>query len=139
MPTNRRARVVAFQILYGYEVNPTEKIPDDMIRERVRGDVAQIEFARELVRGVFRHRDEIDVLIRNAAANWSLERMAPTDRNVLRMGAFELLHTDTPPALAINEAIEIAKEYGNKNSGGFVNAILDRIKREQGTGNREQG
>lgn len=131
MPNNRRARVVAFQILYGYEVNPTEKIPDDMIHERVRGDVAQIGFARDLVRGVFRHQDAIDALIRGAAENWSLERMAPTDRNLLRLGVFELLHTDTPPALAINEAIEIAKEYGNKNSGGFVNAILDRIKREQ--------
>ncbi len=131
MPKNRRARVVAFQILYVDEVNPTEKIPEDMIHERVRGDQPQIEFARELVRGVFQHRQEIDDLIRGASENWSLERLAPTDRNVLRLGIFELLYTDTPPALAINEAIEIAKEYGNKNSGGFVNAILDRIKGER--------
>lgn len=131
MQNNRRARVVAFQILYGDEINPTEKIPEDMIRERVRGDQSQIDFARELVRGVFQHRQQIDKLIQDATENWSLSRLAPTDRNVLRLGTYELRYTDTPAALVINEAIEIAKEYGNKNSGGFVNAILDRIKSEK--------
>lgn len=133
MPTNRRARVVAFQILYADEVNPMQKIPEEMIRERVHGDAQQIDFAQELLRGFFQHREEIDDLIRGAADNWAFNRLAPTDRNILRVGIYELLYTDTPAAQTINEAIEIAKEYGGPNSGGFVNAILDRIRKDRET------
>ena len=131
MQPNRRARVVAFQILYADEVNPMQRVPEEMIRERVHGDAHQFDFAQELLRGYFQRREEIDDLIRGAADNWAFNRLAPTDRNILRVAIYELLYTDTPPAQAINEAIEIAKEYGNKNSGGFVNAILDRVRKDR--------
>jgi N utilization substance protein B len=73
------------------------------------------------------HRLELDRQIEATAQNWRLSRMAPTDRNVLRLGAFELLHTDTPHQVALDEAIELAKRYGTAQSGQFVNGILDRL------------
>lgn len=88
---------------------------------------AVIEFARSLVSGVRRNRRELDELLGNTADNWKLERMAATDRNILRVGAFELLYTDTPGAVVINEAVELAKRYGTANSAQFVNGILDKL------------
>ena len=88
---------------------------------------AVIEFARSLVAGVRRNRRELDELLGKTADNWKLERMAATDRNILRVGAFELLYTDTPGAVIINEAVELAKRYGTANSAQFVNGILDKL------------
>ena len=70
---------------------------------------------------------ELDELVGRTADNWSLERMAATDRNVLRLGAYEILYTDTPDRVAINEAVELAKRYGRNQSAPFVNGILDRF------------
>jgi N utilization substance protein B len=86
-----------------------------------------IEFSRSLVAGVRRNRGELDELLGKTADNWRLERMAATDRNVLRLGAFELLYTDTPGAVVINEAVELAKRYGSAQSAQFVNGILDKL------------
>ena len=69
-------------------------------------------------------------LLSGAAENWTLARMAVTDRNILRMGAFEILYTTTPPRVAINEAVELAKRYGARQSPPFVNGLLDRLLRE---------
>lgn len=86
-----------------------------------------IEFARSLVAGVRRNRGELDELLGNTADNWRIERMAATDRNVLRLGAFELMFTDIPGPVAINEAVELAKRYGTAQSAQFVNGILDKL------------
>ena len=86
-----------------------------------------VEFARELVAGVRRNRGQLDEVIGEVAENWSLDRMAPTDRNAIRLGAFEILHTDTPDRVAIDEAVELAKRFGSAQSGSFINGILDRI------------
>jgi len=96
------------------------------IERRLRDDDLRT-FARELVAGVRRHRAALDAAVEGVAANWSLKRMAATDRNVLRLGAFELLHTDTPPRVAIDEAVELAKRFGAAQSSQFVNGILDKI------------
>jgi N utilization substance protein B len=86
-----------------------------------------------VVDGVREHRVSIDTLIRDAARNWDLERMASVDRNALRIGCYELLHEpDVPMKVAINEAIELGKRYSTESSGAFVNGILDRIRKEQG-------
>ncbi len=90
-----------------------------------------VEFARGLVAGVRRNRPELDALIEKTAENWSLNRMAVTDRNVLRMGAYEILLSETPDPVAINEAVELAKRYGTAQSGPFVNGILDRLMHER--------
>jgi N utilization substance protein B len=127
-----RAREIAFQVLYQDDLNsrgnPAEG--DRFIERRLRGDDL-IAFAKELVAGVRRNREATDALLEQYAANWSVRRMAATDRNVLRLGAYELLHTDTPPKVAIDEAVELAKRFGSAQSSQFVNGILDRMMKEK--------
>ena len=84
-------------------------------------------FAQSLLDGVIGHRDQIDEQLKKIAENWKLGRMARIDRNILRLGAYEILFADTPDRVAINEAIELAKRYGNEQSSQFVNGILDRL------------
>ena len=81
--------------------------------------------------GVRQHRNELDALLEQTAANWSLKRMAATDRNVLRLGAYELLHCDTPGRVAIDEAVELAKRFGSAQSAQFVNGILDKVMHDK--------
>ncbi len=92
-------------------------------------DLDAQNFARELVRGVIEHVEDIDNRIRAVAENWDLTRMATVDRNILRLGTYELVYRDDiPPKVSINEAVELAKCYSTAESGTFVNGILDRIK-----------
>jgi N utilization substance protein B len=123
-----QAREVAFQVLYQDDLNPRNNPAegDRFIQRRLRAE-EMAAFARELVAGVRRNRAEIDAAIEGIAANWSLKRMAATDRNVLRLGAYELLHSDTPPKVAVDEAVELAKRFGSAQSSQFVNGILDKI------------
>jgi N utilization substance protein B len=86
------------------------------------------EFAHALVDGVRRHRADLDARIAHAATNWNLHRIAPTERNVLRIGIYELLlRPDIPAAVTINELVELAKRFGTEKSGGFVNGVLDKV------------
>jgi transcription antitermination protein NusB len=136
MPRRSRAREVALQVLYQDDQNPRNNpaVGDQLLERRLKTDDL-VKFARELVAGVRMHRQEIDTLIEEIAANWSLNRMAPTDRNAMRLGIYELLYTETPPRVAINEAVELAKRYGTAQSGQFVNGILDRVMhRKVGSG-----
>jgi len=128
MTRRSRAREIAFQVLYQDDLNPRNNPAEGemFIERRLRDDDLRT-FARELVAGVRRHRAALDAAVEGVAANWSLKRMAATDRNVLRLGAFELLHTDTPPRVAIDEAVELAKRFGAAQSSQFVNGILDKI------------
>ena len=87
------------------------------------------EFANPLVEGAFEHREAIDSAIRSTADNWTLERMPIVDLCILRSATYELLYlVDIPPAVSINEAVELAKTYSTDDSPKFVNAVLDRIK-----------
>ena len=133
-----RAREVAFQVLYEDDLNPRNNpaLGDQWIDQRLHADDLR-ELARRLVVGVRQHREEIDAMLEQTAANWSLRRMAATDRNVLRLGAYELLHGDTPERVAIDEAIELARRFGSAQSPQFVNGILDKVmhsKEESGQG-----
>ncbi|HBH51471.1 MAG TPA: transcription antitermination factor NusB [Planctomycetaceae bacterium] len=129
MATRRtRARETALQMLYQHDLNPG--LPDELVREQVLERLEDEElsrFAWSLYRGVIDNRTTVDAAIEKVAANWSLRRMAPTDRNVLRLGAFELQKTETPPRVIIDEAIEMARKYGSAQSPPFVNGILDRL------------
>ncbi len=85
-------------------------------------------YYRETVEGVWSHLEEVDRLITSAAANWRIERMALVDRNILRLGAYEICYSpDVPFVVAINEAVDLAKRFGSDESGGFINGILDKI------------
>lgn len=130
MSTSRRtrAREVAMQMLYQADLNPDASAETirSMIAEELREPGLQ-EFAWSLFSGVMEWRAQIDRRLEETAANWQLSRMAPTDRNILRLGAFELLHTDTPHRVVIDEAVEMAKKFGSMQSFQFVNGILDRL------------
>ena len=132
MTRRSRARQVAFQVLYQEDLNPASDPADGaaFLERRLRLPET-VAFARELVAEVRRHRGELDQAIAKTAANWSLDRMAPTDRNVLRLGAYEILYSDTPDPVAIDEAIELAKRFGTAQSAAFVNGILDRLMHER--------
>lgn len=113
-------------------MNPARNLAssDEFLRRRLGHDEDLIAFASALLSGVRRHRSELDRLLALGADHWSLDRMAVTDRNVLRLGAYEILHTDTPAPVAINEAVELARRYGSSQSSLFVNGVLDRILRD---------
>ena len=132
MARRRRAREVVLQMLYEDDLNPQHSLSasDGFLQRRLNHDAQSIEFARSLAAGVRRNRPELDQRLTAAARNWSLHRMAVIDRNVLRLGAYELLFGDTPGGVAINEALELAKRYGGAQSASFVNGILDRLLRE---------
>ena len=90
------------------------------------------EFSTTLVDGTLKNLAKIDEYITSYAENWQLSRMAVIDRNIMRMGTFELLYLeDMPPKVAINEAVELAKKYGDTESGKFVNGILDKINKKE--------
>jgi N utilization substance protein B len=128
MARRSRGREVALQVLYQDDLNPRHNPDDDQqfLRNRLTAPEL-IEFAAGLVAGVRRNREQLDQVLAETADHWSLERMAATDRNVLRLGAYEILHSDTPRNVAINEAVELAKRFGSRQSAQFVNGILDRL------------
>ncbi len=134
MARRSRAREVALQVLYEDDINPDRNMhtADLFVGGRLHNDSALVEFAQSLISGVRRNRSELDEMLGQRAANWSLGRMAVIDRNIIRIGAFEILYAETPSRVAINEAIELAKRYGGDNSAQFVNGLLDRIFRDQG-------
>jgi transcription antitermination protein NusB len=129
----RKAREVALQFLYQLdlqeEADPVPHAAEFWSRHSLDADGR--EFADELVRGAMGARSEIDDAIRRFTEHWDLERMAVVDRNILRLAVYELgWRTETPPKVVINEAIEIAKKFGTRESSRFINGILDRVHRE---------
>lgn len=128
MARRSRAREVVLQVLFQDDVNPPETAGETLtfLQTRLSTDEL-VEFARSLLAGVRRNREELDELLSRTAENWSLDRMATTDRNVLRLGAYEILYTETPDRVAINEAVELAKRFGSAQSAQFVNGILDKF------------
>ncbi len=130
MTRRTRGREIALQVLYQMEQNPGLSAADRsrFIERRLRNDRRLCEFSEALVAGVKEHQPRIDELISGVAENWRIDRMAAIDRNILRLGAFEMLHCpDVPRKVAINEALELAKRYSTAQSSRFVNGILDRL------------
>jgi transcription antitermination protein NusB len=130
MTRRTRGREIALQVLYQLEQNPgqgTDEV-NRFIARRLR-EPKLCAFAHALVDGVLEHQLRIDALISEVAENWRLDRMAAIDRNILRLGAYELLYCDeVPTKVAINEALELAKRYSTAQSSRFVNGILDRLQ-----------
>ena len=123
--TRHAARKRALDILY--EADLKERPLAEVLATHLRVDEHLSPFAVELVRGVHRNREQIDGLIEAHARGWKLSRMPIVDRNVLRVGLFEVLHNaDVPTAVAIDEAVELAKELSTEDSGRFVNGLLSR-------------
>jgi N utilization substance protein B len=124
----RESREKVFQTLFMMDVlgvGPDEAIPLFALTSDPPSDPG---YYGDTLRGVWEHREEIDDLIRQAAEHWRLERMALVDRNILRLGAYEIRHSgDVPYVVAINEAVDLGKRYGSEESGAFINGILDKI------------
>ncbi len=139
MSRRRRARAIVLQVLYQDDLNPTQpaEIKTQFINARLNEDPKLIAFANKLIQGVTQHREQIDEKLASIAANWRLGRMAATDRNVLRLGAYEILFGDTPDRVAINEAIELARRYGTDQSSQFVNGVLDRLMKRKNDGDTD--
>jgi len=127
--SRRLGRELAVQMLYAVDVNPSEEFPSvPQVTEGSKVPYESLDFAEELVRGVGEHRARIDRVISEKSKNWSLERMSKVDLCILRMAIFELLfRADIPKNVTINEAIEVAKKFGTKDSPAFINGILDEV------------
>lgn len=134
MSTRRRAREIVLQLLYEADINDSRDVESRrrFIRSRMQGRKALTDFAVALLDGTLEHRDAIDERLAALATNWTLPRMPVVDRNVLRLGGYEILFADTPGRVAVNESIVLAKRYGDKNSPRFVNGVLDRLMKDQG-------
>lgn len=138
MRVRTRARELALQFLFQVDFHDDwyQDELDPFLSEHLAGRPGEAEakaYCHKLVEGVLMHKRVIDDLIRGAARNWDLERMAAVDRNALRIGVYELLFGDgVPMKVAINEAIELGKRYSTEASGAFVNGILDRVRKDKG-------
>lgn len=135
-PSPRRdGREAALQYLYRNDIQGEVDFSPEAFTEfwelRLAKEFAK-EFAVEILRGIEANATEIDVAIRDRLENFAFQRLAAVDRNILRLGAFEILFSDhIPPEAAINEAIEIAKRFGTEETPAFVNGILDRIHKDK--------
>lgn len=133
MGKRRTAREFALQILYRLDMGQeslAEKILEEFWETNLTSDDVK-EYTDSLVKGTKENQSEIDRIIADSAENWTLDRMASVDRNILRFSTYELLkRNEIPSSVIINEAIEIAKKYGTEESGSFINGILDRVAKE---------
>ena len=135
MRKRTKARECALKILYAIDItgDDSKKCIDTFWKNHDEVDSEIESFANQLVLGVWNNREEIDKLVSSHTTNWQLKRMAVIDRNILRFATYELLYVEEiPPKVSINEAIDIAKRYGDKDSGKFVNGVLDSVNKNEG-------
>ncbi|NCN07844.1 transcription antitermination factor NusB [Candidatus Falkowbacteria bacterium] len=136
MSNRHLARTIAVQTLYQWDFNNQEKDINTItteVRESFAPEFDDGKFISHLVNGVIKNKEEIDGLITKFAPEWPLDQITIVDRNVLRLGTFELrFETSIPAKVAINEAIELAKTFGGESSGKFVNGVLGAIYKDMG-------
>lgn len=145
MASRHLARSIAMQTLYewdfwGRDDKKLKQFLDRNIKEFGPG-IEDVDFIKSLVDGALKHLDKINAIIEKSAPEWPLEQITLVDRNVLRVGIYELLwgnRDEVPPKVAINEAIELAKNFGGESSGRFINGVLGTIYREIGEPGKEQ-
>jgi len=138
MATRQLCRSIVLQSLYEWDFYKQKSDLSGILERNLKEfgpGVDEPEFAWKLLKGIIEHKKEIDGIMEKAAPDWPLEQIAIIDRNALRIGLYELLFADrneVPPKVAINEAIEIAKNYGGPNSGKFINGVLGTVYRTLG-------
>lgn len=128
----RRSRQIALQVLFAIDLSRAKESPDpaevfETFVENFELPEGAYEFAWELVDGITSARDELDAVLEAHTTNWRLSRMAAVDRNILRIGTFELLRSETPAQVILDEAIELARRFGSDPSPAFVNGVLDAV------------
>lgn len=140
MASRHLARSIAMQSLYEWDFYKKQPKLADIVERNLKEfgpglEADNQEFVRKLALGVVEHMPELDAIIEKAAPEWPLDQITVVDRNVLRLGLFELLYSnrdEVPPKVAINEAIELGKNYSGESSGRFVNGVLGTVYRELG-------
>jgi len=136
MGDRRQARELALQALFFFDMDKSD--PDKNLLDFCANNEEKLTqevkpFFLHLVKGVVENMAQIDALLNKYSKNWKISRMPVVDRNIMRMATFEFLKcSDIPPSVTINEAVEIGKTYGTKDSGSFINGVLDRIKSLEG-------
>jgi transcription antitermination protein NusB len=135
MSRRRTARKCALQVLYLLDLGK-QLTPDAVTAafthywQSFPHEADVQSFAEEAVRGIAAAIEKLDDTLRGSSSHWRLERMSPIDRNILRLGLYELQYTDTPAAVVINESIELAKLFGEQQSPAFINGVLDELRRK---------
>ncbi|NWH05140.1 transcription antitermination factor NusB [Desulfobacter latus] len=132
MSDRRKSRELALQALFALDLNKADPQPqmDDFLEQHGENlSKPSRLFFQTLIEGVLAHREKIDALLAQWAKNWKISRMPAVDRNVMRIAVFEMLNlSDIPSSVSINEAVEIGKKFGTRDSGSFINGVLDRIR-----------
>jgi len=141
MGDRRQARELVLQALFSFDMNTSDvgRFDSDQsldafcVNNEEKLTKGVKPFFMDLVKGVMENRSQIDALLNQYSKNWKITRMPVVDRNIMRIAIFEFLkQTDIPPSVTINEAVEIGKKYGTRDSGSFINGVLDRIKLLEG-------
>jgi transcription antitermination protein NusB len=134
MGLRRKARELALQFLYGYDLQKRSYSEDSLHKDIedfcqcFQSDIPSLPYAQQLIMGICTHQQDVDQVLSQYSHNWRVERMAAVDRNILRIAAYEIRYVDdVPNTVAINEALEIAKHYAEPESVSFINGILDGI------------
>ncbi len=145
MANRHLSRSIVLQSLFEWDLNNIEKsaVRDALMRnvEEFAPNKSDTPFMEKLLDGVLQKQSELDLVIGKAAPEWPIDRIAPVDRNILRLGLYELLFSDrkeVPAKVAINEAIELAKQFGGENSSKFVNGVLGAVYKEIGEPGKEE-
>ena len=145
MANRHLSRSLAMQALFEWDFNErkNDRVEDSIFRivQEFDPGLDELDFIQELVLGVIKYQDKLDDIIEKAAPDWPIHQIAVVDRNVLRIGLFELLFGDkkeVPARVAINESIELAKTFGGENSGRFVNGVLGTIYKELGEPGKDE-
>jgi len=146
MSSRHLARSIVLQSLYEWDFrDKNEKKLENILDRNIKElgvDKDDAEFINNLIKGIIENKSKIDKIIEKAAPEWPIEQITIVDRNVLRIGLYELLfgkRKEVPPKVAINEAIELAKTYGGDSSGKFINGVLGTIYREIGEPGKDEG
>lgn len=145
MASRHLARSIVMQSLYEWDFNGKDSgILDEIVSKNLEEfgpGLDEVDFVKRLLQGVVEKISQLDEIIKKSAPEWPLEQIAVVDRNVLRIGLYELLfgnRDEVPPKVAINEAIELAKNFGGESSGRFVNGVLGTVYREIGEPQKEE-
>mgnify|MGYP003393632825 CR=1 FL=1 len=141
MSNRHLSRTTAFQSLFEWDFNGGSTSLDEITKNNIdqfAGGLDDVSFIQKLVAGVVEHVAEIDLVISENAPEWPIEQIPAVDRSVLRLGVFELMHSnEVPPKVVINEAVELAKTFAGETSGKFVNGVLGTIYKKMHPEERE--
>lgn len=130
MRQRSKGRSLALQYLYQMDIRKEESTEDLLVEFflNVEAEEANQVFSRKILEGVYKNREKLDLVISECLTNWDINRISIVDKNILRIATFELIYAmDVPAKVAVNEAIDLGKNFGSKDSGAFINGVLDKI------------